>query len=158
MYIKLYRTAIFATIIERIMPILMKKLTRSEAINIANNYLETELPKFDWYQSVEPAISAILMFGSTGRGENRPDSDIDILIFVPLEIEEEFTTGEYMYEYEGREINIVLRSIERLRKLADGPCNQFETNVFAGTEILEDDTGEVTRLIELMRTACAGDT
>jgi len=64
----------------------MKKLTRTEWIQIIKEYLKKELPKQDWYQHIKTHIKAIIFYGSTAKGLNKPDSDLDILIFVPLKI------------------------------------------------------------------------
>jgi len=37
---------------------------------------------------------------------------------LPLGIEQKYTVGEYFYNYKDISINIVLRSIEKLRKIA----------------------------------------
>jgi len=37
------------------------------------------------------------LYGSVAKGTNRGDSDIDILLIVPLEVEQTYTSGEYFY-------------------------------------------------------------
>jgi predicted nucleotidyltransferase len=96
----------------------MKKLIKTKAIQIIKEFIDSMLVKEEWYKNIQKKIKAIVLYGSVSKGTNRPDSDIDILIFVPLAIEEKYTKGEYFYDFNGHEINIVLRSIERLRKLA----------------------------------------
>lgn len=81
------------------------------------------------------------------KEENRPDSDIDILIICPRNTKIKYTKGEYFYDFEGREINTVLRSIERLRKLAGQGFNEFEAEFFRKSEILWEKDKEVTELI-----------
>jgi len=126
----------------------MKKLEKSEAIEIVKDFLKTTLVKEDWYKNIEEEIKAIVLYGSVSRGTNRPDSDIDILIFVPLAIEEKYTKGEYFYDFNGHEINIVLRSIERLRKLAKEKNDKFQAKVFKGSEIICEKDKEVKKLIK----------
>lgn len=123
----------------------MKKLTRKEAIQILQKYIQEELPKLDWYQNVKDYIKAIVFYGSTAKEQNREDSDLDFLIFIPREIEEKYTKGEYFYNYNGREINIVFRSINRLRTLEN---NLFEREVFRMSEFLYQKDDEVMKLLK----------
>ncbi len=129
----------------------MKKLTSQEAVKILQQYLKTELMKHRWFHKIKPHIKAIVLYGSTAKGTNKPESDIDSLIFVPLEIEERYTTGEYFYTYKGREINIVLRSIERLRALSHEKSNPFEAEVFRKCTVLYESDTEVKTLIEKIK-------
>jgi methionine-gamma-lyase len=133
----------------------MTTLTREKAIKIANEFLKEKLKQEAWFKVVEPHIKACLLYGSTAKGTNRQDSDIDILIILPLEHEERYTKGEYLYTFKEHEINIVLRSIERLRKIAKekniltvqdnsylGPANlkesfnQFDIILHSATKII----------------------
>ena len=123
-------------------------ISRTEAIRIANDFLSNDLKKEGWFASVEPFIKAIILYGSTAKGTNREDSDIDILIILPLEQEENYTVGEYIYNYKNTEINIVLRSIEKLRIIAQEKKDTFQKEVFRNSEILMDTDGEVTNLLK----------
>jgi len=125
----------------------MKKITRAEAIQLLKRFIELELPKKFWFSKIRKHIKAIVFYGSTAKQLNRSDSDIDILIFVPLKIEEKYTKGEYFYKFEDREINIVLRSIERLKKLSK-ERDDSEKEVFRNCEILFEGEGEVRGLIK----------
>jgi len=102
-------------------------------------------------KEIKPYIKAIVFYGSTAKGLNRADSDLDILIFVPLKIETKYTEGEYSYRYHHREINIVLRSIERLRKLGREKNSSFESEVFRKSKILYESDSEVKTLIKRIR-------
>lgn len=126
---------------------ILRKLNRDEAIVILDKYLSSVLVKEEWYKIIKKYVKAIVFYGSTAKGTNSLDSDLDILIFVPLRIEEKYTKGEYFYKYKSREVNIVLRSIERLRKLANGN-NKFEAEVFRTAEILVEADSEVRGLIK----------
>lgn len=126
----------------------MKKLDRIEAIRILKEYIKTNITKLKWYQHVKTHIKAIVFYGSTAKGLNKPESDLDILIFVPLKIEVKYTKGEYFYTFKGRDINIVLRSVERLRKLGKEKNNLFEANVFSKCKILYESDSEVKILIK----------
>ena len=97
--------------------------------------------------SMEPFVKAIVFYGSRAKGLNKPDSDIDILLFTPLRAEEEYTKGEYFYKFNNYEINIVLRSIERLRKLAVEK-DDFQRGVFRDCEIIWEKDNEVKELIK----------
>ncbi len=122
-------------------------MNKLEATRIAKNFIATDLKKVDWFVSVESYIKAIIFYGSRAKETNREDSDIDILIILPLEQEEKHTLGEYVYNYENIEINIVLRSIEKLRTIAKERKDSFQKEVFRGSEILVDTDGEVTTLL-----------
>lgn len=131
----------------------MKKLSRKDGIEIVKSYLETKLPKLTWYKNIKPYIKAIIFYSSTAKGLNKPNSDLDLLIFLPLKIEAKYTKGEYFYKFNGRDINIVLRSIERLRKLSKEHNNSFESEVFRKCRILYESDSEVRTLIKKVRTA-----
>ncbi|MFA5022844.1 MAG: nucleotidyltransferase domain-containing protein [Candidatus Paceibacterota bacterium] len=128
----------------------MKKLTKKEAGELTQRFIEVDLVKEAWYQNIKEHVSAIILYGSTAKGTNRPDSDIDVLFLLPLEIEKKYTMGEYVYQFEGREINIVIRSIEKLRKIAEEKNDPFQKEVFREAEIIFDKNGEVTRLLSVL--------
>lgn len=123
------------------------KITKPQAIRITSQFINDEFPGQAWYRQAKPYIRAILLYGSVAKGTNRPDSDIDLLIFMPLEIEEKYTTGEYVYPYKGYEINVVIRSIERLRKIAAVHRDPFQKEVFRESVILEATDDEVEQLL-----------
>lgn len=125
----------------------MNPISRNEAINVLKRFISGELHRQNWYAQIEPYVKAMVLYGSVAKEKNRTDSDIDFLIFVPLEIEEKYTKGEYFFNFEGHEINIVFRSIERLRKIANEKKDEFQKEVFRGSEILFENDGEVRRLI-----------
>src|SRR3989344_6666240 len=124
-------------------------LKKQKAIKLIKEFLK-ELNKKKWYINIKPHIKAILLYGSVAKGTNREDSDIDILIFVPLKIEKKYTKGEYFYEFKDRqmnkvyEMNIVLRSIERLRKIKN---DKFQKEVFRISVIVWDSDGEVRKTV-----------
>ncbi len=70
----------------------MKQLTKKEAISIINNYIKIKLIKEERYKKIQPYVKAIVFYGSTAKGLNRPDSAIDLLIFIPLEIEMRYSS------------------------------------------------------------------
>ena len=129
----------------------MRKLTRPEAIKILKQYIKTKLARLKWFKQIKPYLKAIVFYGSTAKGLNRPDSDIDILLFVPLHIETKYTKGEYFYKFNGREINIVLRSMERLRRLGKKQNDLYEAEVFRKCGILYESDSEVRTLIKKVR-------
>jgi len=125
----------------------MNKTTKIEAIHLIKKFIKQELSKKPWFLKIKKHVKAIVFYGSTAKETNKPSSDIDILIFVPLSIEKKYTKGEYVYEFEGKEVNIVLRSIERLRKLAKSH-DDSEREVFRKSEILFESDDEVKKLIK----------
>jgi predicted nucleotidyltransferase len=129
----------------------MEKVNRNEAVSILKRYITSALIKNEWYKHIKPYVKAIVFYGSTAKGLNRPDSDLDMLIFAPLKIEEEYTKGEYSYQFEGREVNIVLRSIERLRKLGKEQNDKLQAEVFRNSEILFETDSEVRKLIDKIK-------
>ena len=124
------------------------KLTPVEAKDILIRFLKTELPTKDWYKHVRNSVSAIIFYGSTAKGTNRIDSDLDLLVILPLAEEEAHTEGEYIYHFEGQEINIVLRSIERLRALTEKCDDLYQAEVFDQSQILWERDPEVSDLIK----------
>ena len=124
----------------------MKKLSRQEAIALLHTYLQHELVRLPWFKPIRPFIKAIVFYGSTTKGLHKPTSDLDILIFVPLAIETKYTAGEYVYLFKDRTINIVLRSIERLRKLKEH-SDALESEVFRDCELLFESDSEARVLI-----------
>ena len=65
------------------------RITKQKAVKLIKEFLK-ELDKKKWYINIKPYIKAILLYGSVAKGTNREDSDIDILIFVPLKIEQKY--------------------------------------------------------------------
>ena len=123
-------------------------LSKNQAIKIAKAFLKTELEKEDWFVNVKPFVKAFVLYGSVAKETNKPDSDIDILLILPLEQEEKYTKGEYFYDYKNFKINIVLRSIEKLRKIASEKKDLFQKEIFRKAEILMDTGGEVKNLLK----------
>lgn len=123
-------------------------INRNQAIKIAKDFLSTDLEKEDWFIKVKPFVKAFVLYGSVAKGTNRPDSDMDILLILPLETEKEYTKGEYFYDYQGQKINIVLRSIEKLRKIAIEKTDLFQKEIFRKAEILFDVDGEISGLLK----------
>jgi len=121
-------------------------LTHTQALDIIENF-QAELDKQAWYKSVKPHLKAALLYGSVAKGTNRPDSDIDMLLIVPLEVEEKYTAGEYSYDFQGVEINIVLRSIERLRVLAAAKPDVIQQEVFRDSVLIYEKDEEVRELL-----------
>lgn len=129
----------------------MQKLTKFEAVEMVKNFIVEKLVQEKWYKDILPYIKAIVLYGSTAKGENRADSDIDVLVFVPLEIEKKYTEGEYVYEYKSREINIVLRSVEKLEKIAKGEHDLFQAEVFRKSQIIFENGTLIRDLIEIIK-------
>jgi len=123
-------------------------IDKNQAIKIAKDFLETELEKEDWFLKIKPSVKAFILYGSVSKGTSKPDSDIDIMIILPLEQEEKHTKGEYFYEYKGFKINIVLRSIEKLSKIASEKEDLFQKEIFRKAEVLIDTDGEVASLLK----------
>jgi len=127
-------------------------IDKAQAVGLVRRFIDSELPKESWYQEIKDHLMAVVLYGSVAKGTDRPDSDIDILLFMPIKIEEKHTAGEYFYSFEGREVNIVIRSIEGLRKIAKDGNDPFQREVFRDSEIVwEDLTGEVSNLILSVR-------
>ena len=118
-----------------------------QAIKLYEKFAGDILPNEKWYKSISQYIKATLLYGSVAKGTNSEESDIDILIIVPLGIEEKFTDGEYFYTYREKEINIVLRSIEKLRLIAKEHKDAFLKEVFRKAVIINADD-EVKTLLE----------
>ena len=123
-------------------------INKSEAIKISKEFLQTELEKEGWFIKIKPFVKAFVLYGSVAKGINKPDSDIDILVILPLEQEGKHTKGEYFYDFKGEKINIVLRSIEKLRKIAEQKTDEFQKEVFRDCVILNDTDSEVSKLIK----------
>ena len=122
-------------------------ISKRQAINIVKDFLNTELEKEGWFVNVKPFVKAFVLYGSVAKGTNKPDSDIDVLLILPLEKEKEFTKGEYFYDYKGCKINIIMRSIEKLRKIALEQKDAFQKDIFEKAEVIIDNDGEVTELL-----------
>ncbi len=122
-------------------------ISKKQAIDIIKDFLDAELGKEDWFINVKLFIKAFVLYGSVAKGTNKLDSDIDVLLILPLEKEKEYTKGEYFYDYKGYKINIVLRSIEKLRKIASEKKDLFQKEIFVKAEIIIDNDGEVAKLL-----------
>jgi len=122
-------------------------MNKIQAIKIAKDFIKTKLENEEWFQNIKPYIKASILYGSAAKGTNRPDSDIDVMIILPLDQEKKYTKGEYFYDYQNQKINIVLRSIEKLRKIAEEKIDLFQKEVFRKAEVLADADGEVADLL-----------
>jgi predicted nucleotidyltransferase len=122
-------------------------ISKKQAVELAEKFIESELGKERWYQNIKEHVLAIILYGSVAKGNNRPDSDIDILFVLPLEIEKRYTIGEYFYSFEKEKINIVMRSIEKLRRIAEAKNDPFQQEVFRGAEIIWSKDGEMKNLL-----------
>jgi len=126
-------------------------LDKSQAIAIYKE-LETEvLGGEDWFKNIASEISAILLYGSVAKGTNHAKSDIDILIILPLEIEQKYTKGEYFYEFNGYIINIVLRSIEKIRQIAKDQSDKFQKEVFSDSIIIHSKDETLSLLLDQIK-------
>lgn len=122
-----------------------------EFINLTRSFLNEGISGELWYQNIKDHILAIILYGSTAKGTRRTDSDIDLLFILPIEIEEKYTEGEYFINYGGYQFNIVMRSIEGLRNIADGEHDSFQAEVFRKNTILWEKNDEVRELIERIK-------
>ena len=122
-------------------------MNKEKAINLVKEFLSDRLCNEEWYKEIDDHIKAILLYGSVAKGTNRPDSDVDVLIILPLVFEEKYTIGVYSYLFRGQAINIVLRSIERLRKLTHTQRDDFQAEVFRDSEIIWQRDNEAIELI-----------
>jgi 8-oxo-dGTP pyrophosphatase MutT (NUDIX family)/predicted nucleotidyltransferase len=127
---------------------LQPNITRLQAIRLAKRFIAEKLANEQWYQHSKPHIKAIVLYGSAAKGMNRVDSDIDLLIFMPLAIEESYTAGEYFYSFKNREINVVIRSIERLRRIAQEHNDAFQKEVLRNAAMIEAADEEVSKLLK----------
>ena len=127
-------------------------INKLEAIALVKDFLNSDLKREEWFMNVEPFVKAYILYGSVAKETNAVDSDIDVLIILPLEQEEKFTKGEYVYNYRNNEINIVLRSIEKLRLIAQEKTDTFQKEVFRKSEVIQDVDGEVTELLQTIVT------
>jgi len=121
-------------------------MNKEKALKLVGDFISEELEKESWYQKIKEDIKAIILYGSVAKGTNRPDSDIDVLIILPLKTEKKFTKGEYFYKHKNYEINIVLRSIEKLRKInfkKDG----FQKEIFRNAEFIFEKDNKVREIL-----------
>lgn len=123
-------------------------INKNQAMGIAKDFLNNELEKDDWFIKIKPFIKAFVLYGSMAKETNKPDSDIDVLLILPLLQEKKHTKGEYFYNYKNIKINVVLRSIEKLRKIAAEKKDLFQKEVFRKAKVLMDIDGEVSGLIK----------
>ena len=132
----------------------MNRLNQKQAVEIYKQFLANVLSGETWYKNITLHIKATLLYGSIAKGTNREDSDIDILMILPLEIEEKFTKGEYFYNYQKYEINIVLRSIEKLREIAKAQTDNFQKEVFKNSIVIYSTDDEVETLLKRVDDIC----
>lgn len=123
---------------------------KSQAIELIKRFIESDLNSESWYQNIKKHLSAVILYGSVAKGNNRADSDIDVLLILPLEIEEKYTAGEYFYQFEGKEINIGIRSMEKLRKIAKEKDDAFQKEIFRDVEIIWSRDDEIEKLLRVI--------
>jgi predicted nucleotidyltransferase len=126
-------------------------INKKQAIEIVKRFIDSDLQNEDWYQNIKEHLFAIILYGSVAKGLNRIDSDIDVLFILPLEIEEKYTKGEYFFQFEGRDVNIVMRSIERLRQIAKDKNDEFQKEIFRDAEITWSSDEEVEELLKSVK-------
>ncbi len=124
---------------------------RHQAIQLVRQFIEEVLSTEEWYKSVKSHVKALLLYGSVTKGTNTEESDIDVLLILPLKVEKKYAKGEYFYNYNGYTINIVLRSIERLRKISKEDNDNFQKEIFRDSVIVEVKDNEIERLLDRMR-------
>lgn len=123
-------------------------ISKSESLQLIKDFLDSDFKQEEWFKSIREYIKAIVLYGSIAKGMNTTDSDIDVLVILPLDMEEKYTKGEYFYKYKNYEINIVCRSIEKLRELAESKEKDlFQKEVFRDSEIIWSKDDEVKKLI-----------
>jgi len=125
----------------------MKDFSKDEAIKIAKRFISEKLSSEVWYKNIKEDIKAILLYGSRAKETNRIGSDIDVLIILPLEAEQKYTKGEYVIYFESYEMNVVLRSIEKLRTI-DFKTDKFQKEIFRKSEFILENDGEVRKLLK----------
>lgn len=122
-------------------------ITGNQAVKLIREFIFDVLPSEVWFQKINPHVKAIILYGSVAKGVNREDSDVDVLIILPLKIEDKYTVGEYFYDFRGYQINIVVRSIERLRTIANEAKDKFQKEVFRNSILIDSKDGEVESLL-----------
>lgn len=126
-------------------------ISKLEASQLVREFLDGDFKQEEWFKNIQEYSKAIVLYGSVVKRMNTIDSDIDVLVILPLEIEEKYTEGEYVYMYKKYEINIVCRSIEKLRELAKlEEKDLFQREVFRDSEIIWSKDDEVKKLIEAL--------
>jgi predicted nucleotidyltransferase len=126
-------------------------ISKLEALQLVREFLDGDFKQEEWFKNIQEYIKAIVLYGSVAKGVNTINSDIDVLIILPLEIENKYTKGEYVYMYKDYEINIVCRSIEKLRELAKlEEKDLFQREVFRDSEIIWSTDDEVKGLIKFI--------
>lgn len=113
-----------------------KSISKQEALYIIKQFICERLNHEEWYQRCIDVIEVAILYGSVAHQTNRPDSDIDIALFMPLRFEQKYTKGEYFYEFADHEINIVIKSTEKLHKQITEGINQQDKHVFTDAEII----------------------
>ncbi len=114
---------------------------------LIKDFLKKRIISELWYQDIEGYLKAIILYGSVAKGTNRSDSDIDLLFILPIDVEKKYTKGEYVYQYNGKEYNIVIRSIEKLREIAGGKPDLFQAEIFRKSIVVWKKDDEVSKLI-----------
>lgn len=128
-------------------------MTRDEAIRLVQRFVEERLPQERWYVCAKEHVKAIVFYGSRAKEANRSDSDVDIMIVLPLEIEKRCTSGEYNIPYDGWKMNVVLRSIEKIRQIAQAGTDEFQAEIFRKSEIIWESDSEARELINKITSA-----
>ena len=126
---------------------MLKIINKQQSVELIKRFVESQFSNETWYQDIKEYLFAIVLYGSVAKETNRVDSDIDVLFILPLEIEQKYTSSEYSYQFEGREVNIVIRSIEKLRKIAAEKNDALQKDVFRDAEIIWNRDGEVMQLL-----------
>jgi len=125
-------------------------VTKKEAIVVLKEFIALILVNEEWYKSCVNVIELIILYGSVAHQTNRIDSDIDIALFMPLDYEHRFTKGEYFYNFEGYEINIVIKSTERLHAQIERGITVQDKHVFTDVEIIFAKDRTIRRKVKVL--------
>ena len=114
---------------------------------------EQTIATFCQSQAASPDTLGVVVVGSVARGDERPDSDVDVYLVVTDEAYETATrSGRVAYvsttgvDYEGGYVDVKLASPRYLRAAADHGDDPTRAS-FDGGRVTLDRTGDLTKLV-----------
>lgn len=127
----------------------MKNISQLNIVYFIQTFVRDKLQRQRWYSQTHKHIEGITITGSVTHGFADRYSDIDLHVFMPLKYEECYTKSEYIYIYHQHHINVIIRSSERLRRLAKSQ-DDTEQGWILGHDILvyEKHRGRLSSLLK----------
>jgi predicted nucleotidyltransferase len=93
----------------------MKKVNRPFFVNLAKDFIDEILSQEKWYLRIHNNIDLTLLTGSCVQGNAKPDSDVDLFLFIPksIAVKEHYPAAK-SYDFKDRKFDVSFVCTEKL--------------------------------------------